>query len=374
MAIVKSRRSREEISLSGESVLKAVRVLDIILDINHPLAEKKGNYDSVGTIFYTNLDDNLPYISSENAPSATPLFTHLKYYPLINEIVLVLTTNDNNPYDGKTKTTYYLPQVNMWGHPHHNALPFKFNNNNSNINNYKESESGLIRKEEENTPITLGNYFKEQTNIKPLLPYEGDMILEGRFGNSIRFGSTNNDNNISNPNNWSDVGNTGDPITIIRNGQSSNLDNKGWLPTIENIGEDASNIYLTSNQRIRNFKQASPHMESFNAIYIEPQSLEQSLLNPNPSPKVLTNDPESTTTPLPNKDIDLSGTDVTPGLVEKPELKEIEDNPKTTNESENSIENRGVQYTDDIKLPSSYVDPGSGGKGPGASSEFETNI
>ena len=115
-------------------------------------------------------------------------------------------------------------------------------------------------------------------------------------------------------------------------------------------------------------------MESFNAIYIEPQSLEQSLLNPNPSPKVLTNDPESTTTPLPNKDIDLSGTDVTPGLVEKPELKEIEDNPKTTNESENSIENRGVQYTDDIELPSSYVDPGSGGKGPGASSEFETNI
>ena len=173
---------------------------------------------------------------------------------------------------------------------------------------------------------------------------------------------------------WSDAGNTGDPITIIRNGQSSNLDNKGWLPTIENIGEDASNIYLTSNQRIRNFKQASPHMESFNAIYIEPQSLEQSLLNPNPSPKVLTNDPESTTTPLPNKDIDLSGTDVTPGLVEKPELKEIEDNPKTTNESENSIENRGVQYTDDIELPSSYVDPGSGGKGPGASSEFETNI
>ena len=371
MAIVKSRRSREEISLSGESVLKAVRVLDIILDINHPLAEKKGNYDSIGTIFYTNLDDNLPYISSESAPSATPLFTHLKYYPLVNEIVLVLTTNDNNPYDGKTKTTYYLPQINMWGHPHHNALPFKSNTNN-NVGNYKESESGLVRKEEENTPITLGNYFKEQTNIKPLLPYEGDMILEGRFGNSIRFGSTNNDNNISNPNSWSDVGNTGDPITIIRNGQSSNLDNKGWLPTIENIGEDASNIYLTSNQRIKNFKQASPYIDSFNAIYIKPQTLEQSILEPKPLSNTLADNPVTTDIPLPNKDLDLTGTDIQPGISENPELKEVEDNPSVTNESEDKIENQIIQKDNDIQLPNSYVDPGNGEDGPGAGAEFET--
>ena len=34
MAIVKSRSSKEKISLSAGSVLTAVRVLDIILDIN----------------------------------------------------------------------------------------------------------------------------------------------------------------------------------------------------------------------------------------------------------------------------------------------------------------------------------------------------
>jgi hypothetical protein len=38
-------------------------------------------------------------------------------------------------------------------------------------------------------------------NIHPLLPYEGDMLYEGRFGNSIRFGSTVKNSSIPNP--WS---------------------------------------------------------------------------------------------------------------------------------------------------------------------------
>ena len=51
MAIVKSRSSKENINLSSLNGLKAVRVIDIILDINHPLAEDNGGYDSIGKIF-----------------------------------------------------------------------------------------------------------------------------------------------------------------------------------------------------------------------------------------------------------------------------------------------------------------------------------
>ena len=371
MAIVKSRSSKEKISLSAGSALTAVRVLDVILDINHPLAEVNGNYDAIGTIIYQDLDDNDANKNSLDASTAKPLFSHLKYYPLINEVVLTLTTNDKNIYKGKEKTTYYLPQINMWGHPHHNALPdLKNNTLETAKNNYNETESGLNRIGENNKEIKLGQYFKEKTNIKPLTPYEGDLILEGRFGNSIRFGSTNISNNISNPNNWSDLGNTGDPITIIRNGQSNNLDEKGFLPTIENIGEDSSNIYLTSNQRIRNFKQASPHMDSYNALYIEPQTLEDAILNPPPLSNVLDN-PVTTDTPLPNKDIDITGSDIETPIIENEELKEVEDNPRVTNESENKIENQIVQKDIDIILPNSYVDPGSGEGGPGAGEEFE---
>ena len=374
MAIVKSRSSKERISLSAGSILTAVRVLDIILDINHPLAEVNGNYDAIGTIIYHNIDDNNANKSPLDASTAKPLFSHLKYYPLINEIVLTLTTNDKNIYNGKEKTTYYLPQINMWGHPHHNALPdLKNNILETTKDNYNESEAGLNRIGENNEEIKLGQYFREKTNIKPLVPYEGDLILEGRFGNSIRFGSTNISNNISNPNNWSDLGDTGDPITIIRNGQSNNLDEKGFIPTIENIGEDASNIYLTSNQRIRNFKQASPHMNSYNALYIEPQTLENSILNPQELTPLPENNSTVVDTPLPNKDINLSSqNNIEVGTPENIELKEVQDNPNVTNESENKIENQIIQKDIDIQLPNSYVDPGNGEGGPGAGSEFET--
>ena len=377
MAIVKSSRSREQISLNTQSKLKAVRVKDIILDINHSLAEEYGNYDAIGTIFYSDLSSNNPNTNPKDDPTAIPLFSHLKYYPLINEIVLILTTHDKNIYDGKQSATYYLPQVNMWGHPHHNALPtVKGLESEQTANDYQETGAGLVRKVDDGgTDITLGKYFKEQINIKPLLPYEGDMILEGRFGNSIRFGSTNNSQEISNPNAWSDSGNTGDPITIIRNGQSSNLDEKGWLPTTERINEDASSIYLTSNQRLQNFIQASPYMESWDAEYIKPQTIEQSLLEPAP----LSQQSVDGGTPIPNTnlptnntDVDTSGPVTNPGL-EQQEIDEVVKDPQTTNEAEDQIENQVIQKDNEITLPTSYIDPGDGaGGGGGATSEVET--
>ena len=375
MAIIRSRKSREQISLNTQSRLKAVRVLDIILDINHPLASEYGNYDSIGTIFYSDLEGNIPNVNPKDAPTASPLFSYLKYYPLINEIVLVLTTNDRNIYDGKQKTTYYLPQVNMWGHPHHNALPtVKGLESEQTSDDYKQTEAGLVRQVEDGgTDITLGNYFQEKLNIKPLLPYEGDLILEGRFGNSIRFGSTNISSDISDPNGWSNSGNTGDPITIIRNGQSSALNEKGWLPTTEDINGDASSIYLTSNQRIQNFRQASSYMNSWDAEYIEPQTIEQALLNPAPGP--INNSQDLTLEEvqpfISNDESSISSTPLQP-IAEPDELQEVINNPKSINESEDIIPDQVVQKDTDIQLPSSYQNPGSGGgEGGGANMDFE---
>ena len=96
-----------------------------------------------------------------------------------------------------------------------------------------------------------------------MVPFEGDMILEGRFGNSIRFGSSN----PRGKNNWSENDSEGAPITIISNGQS---------PTgggaIENINNDDSSIYLCSNHNIDNFNIASKNYDSLNATFNEPQS------------------------------------------------------------------------------------------------------
>ena len=75
--------------------------------------------------------------------------------------------------------------------------------------------------------------------------FEGDVSLQGRWGNSLRFGST-----VKSPlNDWSDSGENGDAITIIRNGQQEN-DEEAWKPISENINKDKSSIYLTTSQKI----------------------------------------------------------------------------------------------------------------------------
>jgi hypothetical protein len=97
------------------------------------------------------------------------------------------------------------------------------------------------------TEIDLGDTFQEKLNIKSLQPFEGDIIYEGRWGQSIRFGSTVKDSKIVNP--WSSTNNNGDPITILKNGQHE--DGKDpWIPQVEDINKDKSSIYLTSTQTI----------------------------------------------------------------------------------------------------------------------------
>jgi hypothetical protein len=71
-------------------------------------------------------------------------------------------------------------------------------------------------------------------------------MQEGRWGNSIRLGSTVR----KTPNNWSAIGNNGDPIIILRNGQSPNASKEGWIPITEDINTDLASIYATSTQQI----------------------------------------------------------------------------------------------------------------------------
>ena len=282
--IVKDPNNKQVNSNVGGQMLTAVRVTDIILDIAHPKAINLGGYDSIGTIFYTILKNNTPLEGVSTSNIARPIFPNLKYYPLKNEVVLILSSQDKNIYSSNASTTYYLPSLNIWNHPHHNALPsVKGLKTSSTEQDYQQTENGIVRQvTDEGTDINLGDYFSELLKVKPLLPYEGDYILEGRFSNSIRLGSTNIGENIpdKNVNNWSTSGNTGDPIIIIRNGQSDTLDDKGWVPTVEDINDDLTSIYLTSNQKLADFKVASTNFQSYQATIELPEDIETVLTDP----------------------------------------------------------------------------------------------
>ena len=264
------------IGAGGALNLIPVKVMSVILDVNHELAEKKGGFDSLGTICYLKVNDcinnpNLEHpekgVKIANMKTAKPLFAHQKYFPLKGEVVLLLSGTGRD-INKDLRQSYYLPTINIWNSIHHNSIPnVDAHQDKSTSQDYKETEGGIVRQVEDgSTDIPLGNYFNEQLNTKALLPYEGDFILEGRFGNSIRFGSTNISDNIPNTskNSWSDEGQTGDPILIIRNGQGEQGE-QGWIPIIENINRDQSSIYLTSNQKIKNFQVSSPHFSSWKA-------------------------------------------------------------------------------------------------------------
>jgi hypothetical protein len=227
-----------------------VRVLSIILDESHPLFPKLG-WNALGTIQYEVVSQ--PEVrtfneADENIPRAFPANPNLKNYPLINEIVYIISLPNTGIGESSNSTiSYYLNLTSLWNHPHHNAYPSIANEPSpSQQKDYLQTTAGsVVTTLDDPTQIFLGKTFIERSNIRPLLPFEGDVIYEGRWGNSIRLGSTVRNAN----NNWSKAGTNGDPLIIIRN-KNNQKNDEGWIPTTENINDDDSSIYITSTQNI----------------------------------------------------------------------------------------------------------------------------
>jgi len=319
-------------STQGGNALMAVKVMDIILDLKHESAEKYGFWDGLGTIFYLRVNEIIGNPSLERnwqdsttIKTARPLLANQKYYPLVGEIVLIMSAPAKSVVEPR-QAAYYLPNINVWNHPHHNAIPNPLAMKEGDTKqDYKNAQGGLVRHVTDgSTDIKLGKYFKEKLNTKPLLPYEGDHILEGRHGNSIRFGSTIPTDKIdeANANDWSEAGDLGDPITIIRNGQSEELDQNGWEPTIEDINRDSTSIYMTSNQQISSLNVSFLKWESWGAEYEPPVDNLQALTSP-PIKEVEQEVIEETTSPVEETSSD-------PSIYDPPEPKMVEEEDAST--------------------------------------------
>jgi hypothetical protein len=242
-----NRNNNGQLLSAIQGLIQAVRVKSIVLNESHPRFKELGEWNSLGAIEYQLVSNPL---ETAVYPVAFPLTPSSKNLPLVNEIVFLLalpSTNIGTSLASSTRS-YYFSIVSLWNHPHHNAYPVNSDNPPpSQQKDYQQTQAGSVRRVTDNsTEIFLGTTFKERSNIHPLLPFEGDVIQEGRWGNSIRLGSTVKNTS----NNWSAVGNNGDPIVILRNGQSPNASKEGWIPITEDINTDLASIYATSTQQI----------------------------------------------------------------------------------------------------------------------------
>jgi hypothetical protein len=182
-----------------------------------------------------------------------PLFPNYKNYPLVNEVVMVVALANSNFQNSFNRLTYYyINPINLWNSQETNPLPTPSQNVKSASQNkgYLETETGNPNKpnSQENTTFKPGIYFVEKGTVNPLYAFEGDTIIEGRFGNSIRLGNTVPNNIAPLNNNWSITGSLGDPITILSNGLHS--ESPSFNSITEDINQDKSSLYLTSTQQI----------------------------------------------------------------------------------------------------------------------------
>jgi hypothetical protein len=245
------------------------RVNDILLSTNtvtENFFTDAGGWSGLGSIKFTQLGTT----TDDDKPSqliAKPLFTNIIQYPILQEIVLILQApSDGLNSDPQSKTYYYLTTIGLWNSIHHNAFPdipnFNKKINKKNNNSIQQVEEGSTTSTSPNTDVLkFGNSFKEKSDIRTLLPEEGDIMIEGRWGQSIRFSSTTVKKLPSNS--WSAQGELGSPITIIRNGQTKEKNTSApWVPIYEDINKDGSSIYMSSGQDIP-LELASKNLKSF---------------------------------------------------------------------------------------------------------------
>lgn len=195
---------------------------------------------------------------------ARALDANIKNIPIRGEIILV--TKAPSPHASAAAISqeyYYSNPVSIQSSVHHNGLPgmtdWLAQTNPTNPEARDAARDGMPQSSQGNiTPnYTIDPIFVERSDVYPIQPYSGDIILEGRWGQSIRFGSTIDERRkYPQVPTWKKgLGATGNPILIISNG--TNPDKKPRNEFIlEEIDKDDSTIWLTSGQYVK-FEPAS---------------------------------------------------------------------------------------------------------------------
>jgi len=219
-------------------------VFDVITDENNEYLKK---YDEgyrltfVGAIIYRTLDAF--GVSKDDIPIALPVDATKKDLPTINERVHIIKTGLGifykrmQPTNETPNSSAAINEISLKIHPKQNSTQSA-----PNLQSYKETATTGITNNDNTGEFKkydkFGKYFKFTPNIHKLKLYEGDSIIESRFGQSIRFSAYNNK-----------AGSTPSfsPTIIIRNGESPLNQAKNVNVTIEeDVNMDGSTIALSS--------------------------------------------------------------------------------------------------------------------------------
>lgn len=229
-------------------------VVDVILDQFHPEYSKDGyNVGMIKIRLFTQDHSR----DNELLNWAFPMDSTIQEMPLLGEVVMVNKVLGNFFYSRKLYIAHRLQENSMIN------LNKTLNNRPSQLKNVipsGEKESSLDKHQ-------FGRYFKPDSRVRPLKHFEGDVIIQGRMGNSIRFGSSQ-----------MEPGNKGmAPNIILRAGQAKDVEKEACTSdkifglVIEDPDNDVSSIWMTSDQVIP-FEQITKDAGSnFRSLVNQPQ-------------------------------------------------------------------------------------------------------
>ena len=210
--------------------LEPAEVIDIILDDSHP---EFVDYRDIGKA-------KIRLIVSEKDKAddalsfAKPLDSNIKSFPLIHEVVIVVD------YLGER---YWTQRLNIFNNPNENSYPDvsittfqREGETGARASEYETiSTTGNPNQQDSPNEIKLGDVF-QKADIKQMRPFEGDIIMEGRFGHSLRFSSNQE---------------TGQPNFKLKVGQPDELPDDKIAIIEENINEDPNSIWITTDETVQ---------------------------------------------------------------------------------------------------------------------------
>ena len=178
-----------------------------------------------------------------------PLDTNIKRIPIVGEQVIILTSQSPEGAPNKiAKKRYYLNPTSTQQNVHNNALPkATIGNSTTSGGDYGDTSAGNPNTSGGESDADLGDGFVERTDVGSLQPFLGDVLIEGRFGHSLRFGYSPTEADTTEDPSW-ESSTVEDPITILSNGRKSGGSYNKFI--IESADDDLSSIYLTSSQKI----------------------------------------------------------------------------------------------------------------------------
>jgi hypothetical protein len=225
-------------SLSTKSSDDLAIVYSVILDENHPkIKSGEASIADVGSIECRLLND----VTGDTLLMARPLDCTVTILPIRNQTVFIQ----------KLGNGYVYTQISKGLSPNtsdsENSISTFFNQKQSATSNSKAegyssvSSTGIARSNtsEANDFDGYGDYFTAEEGIHKLKLYEGDVLFQSRFGQSIRLSGYNNSENKF------------FPTLTIRSGESSENRKKDDNVLVEeNINEDSNIIFLGSGEKL----------------------------------------------------------------------------------------------------------------------------